>query len=1036
MSRWRRFRFWLLGVAVALLILGPALWHHYLGPAKIRAYAIDALRDATGGDVSVASGSFSLLSGITLKNVDIAERGAGAGRPVVHVGTITVDAKLRELLRRNFVVRRVTVDGLAVNVELDKDLNWPASKMFGGGSGAAPSALPAVTISDLSLRVSCPASPDLLAPVDVSQVNLTFKRAHKETGKYDLNVWSRDCGLGGFNLVASCAPQDQTARGTIHWERITFGPRFQRQLPERVRRVWDDMNVRNGSMSLACEFTWSGTKPRPVEYDARVAVRDLAFRHVQVPYDFEAVRLDLGIRDEAITIHSLTGKMGPAVFSVKGAGRLVSGRVEGEFDGEVKGLMIDDAMRSMLPAEDRCAWDAVKPAGRLAVQFHGKTRADRDLPEISGNVDIEGFSCAPQELPFPLHDVAGRVAVDERSVRVESLKGMIGSGAFRVTSASASLAGDGAFDAAVEVEKLAYDGPCAALLPPAFAADLSKELREFLDKGRTAWKMDLAATIRRKAGDKAPALTASLNLSDGVFAHPMIGNPLSDVSIIAKYTNGVLELTGFAANWGPSKLQVKPLKAPILPQKPFTVVATASGIVLNDELRALLPPDAQKQWDVYKPGGLCDAVVTAHVRPRVASEVDVSADLRDGSALYAEFPYLLRQVRGHVEVRKGLFVSAHVEGKHENASLVVDVKDLSNAQRSGLQVAVAASGVPIDKDLYNALLPMFRPVWDAISPSGTLADFSMVFNRYTKPGAPGWYDFAVQTKFSDLKVECGLPVVVGRADIIIEKGAGDDTGRLSFSGTASTPATKFERIPLSNTSLAFYWRDNRMFVKDFVSDCYGGTLTGTAMLNLATPRNEFAGKIALYNADIAQVLADSGSESISGRVSATSKIDAELIPNGIFSAVGGMVIHSGRIGELPGLLGVLNLFVLNRPDAPVFHTLEVAYQLRGAQLTIYEINLIGEILSLYGKGEITEDKKLMFRFTPEFGPQLPHIPGISELLGLVKGNLIPLTIHGDYSDPVFMVNPLMPVTNIMQTIFGEISPIGTKLSEMLPKMGK
>ena len=213
-------------------------------------------------------------------------------------------------------------------------------------------------------------------------------------------------------------------------------------------------------------------------------------------------------------------------------------------------------------------------------------------------------------------------------------------------------------------------------------------------------------------------------------------------------------------------------------------------------------------------------------------------------------------------------------------------------------------------------------------------------------------------------------------------------------------------------------------------------VNAVSRLDLAVPRNTFTGKVSLYNADIAQVLADSGGESISGRVSATSKINAELVTGGAFGAVGGMDIRSGRIGELPGLLGVLNLFVLNRPDAPVFHTLEVAYELRGPEMTIYEINLLGEILSLYGKGFISEDKKLMFRFTPEFGPQLPRIPVVTDLLSMVKGNLIPLTIRGDYNDPVFMVNPLMPVTNIMQTVFGQIAPIGTKLSEMLPNLGK
>ncbi len=1035
MERRRIIKFALLGAAIALLILGPALWHYYLGPNRIRAYAISLLGAMTGGEVQVASGSFSLLSGITLRGIDIYERGGANRRPVLHVGAITLSPKWREALRGQVVLRRVTVDGLALNIELDKDLRWPAARMFTGGEGEMPAALPNVAVSGISLRLSCPDAPDHLPPVELSQIHFAFKRAYREPGKYEASLWSRDSGLGRFEVAADVFPHAERAQGTLRWEHITLGPRLQRHLPAAARRVWDEMNVRSGHAALSARFSWSARRAQPLDFDARLRVRDLSFHHVRIPYDFLSVQADARLHNNEVELESLSGTMGPAVFSGKGAGRFDPEGVEGEFEAELKGLKMDDSLRALLPAPARELWDAARPAGRLTLRAKGRMSPGDARPVVQGVVQIEDLSCAPPQLPFPLRQVNGLLAVTEERVKVESLAGKFGSGTFRVPAASLSLAGDNAFEASVEVEKLAFDGPCADLIPPAFVSAAPKALRDFLDKGKTAWKMDLSLSARRGVGDTRPVIAGNVTLSDGFLAHPLFGKPFVNIRAHARYADGTAELAGFVAHWGPSRLEVKPVKVPVLKPAPFTVHASVNGIELNDELRALLPADAQKEWDKYKPGGLCDAAVVVRARPDAPPEVDVDADLRDGTVLYSGFPYLLRQTRGRVEVRNNSFVCARVEGRHDDARLRVEVRDLSSAERSGLRVAVQAADVPLDKDLYQALLPEFRPVWDALSPSGALSEFSLLFHRYDRPGAPGWYDFAVSARFSDLKVDCGMPVLVGRANVVIAQGEGDDTGRLRFSGNASTPAAKFERIPLTNTSLSFNWRDNRMVVTDVVADCYGGALTGTALLDLTVPRNEFTGKLALYNADIAQVLADAGGESISGRVSATSKVAAELIEGGAFAAVGGMVIRSGRIGELPGLLGVLNLFVLNRPDAPVFHTLEVAYELHGPQLTVHEINLLGEILSLYGKGVITEDKKLLFRFTPEFGPQLPRIPVVTDLLGMVKGNLIPLTIRGDYNDPVFMVNPLMPVTNIMQTIFGQIAPIGSKLTEMLPKLG-
>ena len=247
-----------------------------------------------------------------------------------------------------------------------------------------------------------------------------------------------------------------------------------------------------------------------------------------------------------------------------------------------------------------------------------------------------------------------------------------------------------------------------------------------------------------------------------------------------------------------------------------------------------------------------------------------------------------------------------------------------------------------------------------------------------------------------------------------------------LAGKVHFGAAQFDRHLIEEFDGAIEGEGGRLFLDGVSANCYGGDLTGTASMLPSVAEDGqkntlFKVSFNLSDADAAAAAKVNEIEGLSGRLNATIDLSIVVGADASFRAAGALKIRDGQIGELPGMLSVLNLFRLRGLDAPAFHTVVLTYGIAEGTFHAYELNLLGKILSLYGKGTVDRDKQMDFTFRMEIGPRV-HIPGVMDLWNVLKEKAVPITVEGDLNDPVWRMNPLISVARIVQGTLGKLIP--------------
>ena len=402
------------------------------------------------------------------------------------------------------------------------------------------------------------------------------------------------------------------------------------------------------------------------------------------------------------------------------------------------------------------------------------------------------------------------------------------------------------------------------------------------------------------------------------------------------------------------------------------------------------------------------------------------ARFRDGRMTYAGFPYPVREISGEMVIANGVVEKAELHGRNGPAEINVGIYAAPFDDSPGLRVVVDAKGAALDEQLRGALRPRHQSLWDTFQPEGVL-DVKCTRWFPIKPHRPGVFRYSADATLHGLTLRAPVPVEVSEGGITIEEGEHRGQGRATARGRLHLNEAVVDRKRLSDVKAVFQSRTDALVVEGISANCYGGKLTGTVAVsgqigNTQTTPTTFRGTVNLSEADVTKIIDDADVQGLSGRLNASSTFSGSLAEEPTFAAIGAMTIREGEIGELPGILAALNLFRLSGRDAPAFHGMELAYEITGGTLYAYEMNLLGDILSLYGKGTMDKDKKIKFRFVPEIGPRV-NVPGLSNILNLIKEKTIPVTVEGDLDDPIWRVNPIFSLTRLVQGVFRGLVPV-------------
>jgi hypothetical protein len=216
----------------------------------------------------------------------------------------------------------------------------------------------------------------------------------------------------------------------------------------------------------------------------------------------------------------------------------------------------------------------------------------------------------------------------------------------------------------------------------------------------------------------------------------------------------------------------------------FSLALEAAGLRIVPAMQAPLTAPIRDIYDKYRPGGLCDLAIRLEGRPGAETDFKATLVARDMSLRYRHFPYDARELRGEIDFFLRGFRVKHMTARHGDATIRFDGFADGYPADAGYAFRLEMDGVPFDEDLYRALDPDGRRVWDRFRPGGR-ADVRGRVLRETGPDKPSRIPLDLSVREGSLRFE-GFPyelkniagdLALEGSDVVIRRLTSSEAGR-------------------------------------------------------------------------------------------------------------------------------------------------------------------------------------------------------------------------------------------------------------------
>ena len=394
---------------------------------------------------------------------------------------------------------------------------------------------------------------------------------------------------------------------------------------------------------------------------------------------------------------------------------------------------LESAVRRMVPSTQMASRDSATGLmiGRdslTAPRFHGQLDVDfdvaggpaRPVPRFQLLVDIRDGRISVPGIPIQLSQVRAAFYCDNENVRLSL---------FHAGYEDSQLAGEFSM-------RITPDGPPPVVDVVARNFPFSSHLRPLFPLW-TRWifsnfkpELRVSGTGRlvRQTGGRWQLQDARAKVHDGRIRHhrfyyPLTGIEAEIVQRPVKDTGDVVILdvtaTGLAGDreWTTTGWWKNPGRET---ESRFTT--SIAEFPLDARFRDALEPAARKVIDALDLGGIASARLDFYRPPGLDQKTDllIDADVSDGTIRFQYFPLEISHLSGHVayDSRTRHWSFQDVQGCHGGTE-VSCVGEFAGRTRPGLlELTVSAKHLALDADLYNALTPSQRDLWELLDPAG------------------------------------------------------------------------------------------------------------------------------------------------------------------------------------------------------------------------------------------------------------------------------------------------------------------------------
>ncbi len=1035
-------------------------------------------------NVHVGSARFDNDRGIAIAHLKL---GDGTSQPVLEIDEMYLAGKLRldQLVTDQLQIEEITIRGAKLRMVKQIDSKWNASALlpvphFGKTS-------PRVKIEDASATIQDAASPTT-KPWAINDVNLLLTPMQAVAGETEskrfqlqgttMSLPARDIQLKGeINADEGAYDLTLTASG------LEVSPEFLTSLPgvsaQHLQGVEfsgrSDLAVRVQKLAAGAPLGWSASMRVDRGRIAYPALPDVLTDVVII-----------GHADPThLVVERLTGKCGSANIGVAFERNGWTSNAPLGLSARVVGYTVDERFRAGLPDSYGQIWDRFRPKGLVDAELKLSFDGEKWAPIFTAN--CRGISLTDaKKFPYPLEQTTGRVeyrGADKGSpdrLRLD-LTGVGGGRPVTIdvdlthiaheepegVTTGTGVASNGGLTSGAEhssgyrgryvkrnsddhhpVGHIRVAGTDVPIHEQLLAAipDKGEELtRSLQPEGYVDFKFYLEW---KDLSHHEPVVRQDVLLKDCRIKFDRFPYPLQHVHGLVTATDWHWKfenIEGRGIN-DSTIVRCRGEAKPVPGGCDVDLQVDAWDVPLDDALKLSLPPQGRQAWDELRPQGRIDfsarakkpadqheAIVEVALRPR---EKTVSLEPR-------AFPYRLEQVDAAVTYRAGRVDCQKIFAVHDRTMYSAESAVWQAAPDGSWQFGltnVTADRLALGRDLLAALPPKLQSAIERLQPTGTFALHNSSWSIAKSPQTPGFAAaWDVNLEFQQATIQGALPLR-GLSGGVRLVGRGNDQSAAT-AGELAIDSVICKDMQLTNIRGPM-WSDSSQLLfgepackqqnqapRRMTSDAYGGSLkTNVEVLRGDTPSYKI--DCQLGGLSLARFANErlSGPTDVSGTVSGTLVLSNTGQTAQTLQGKGDLHVVEGHIYQLPPLVSMLKLLSNRPPDTTAFNRCDMKFAIQGEHIHFDQLDLLGDAVSLYGKGETQFNHKLDLTFFTLIGPTDVPIPFWKTIAGHVSQQGLQLKVVGTFENPQTEKKALPAVNDMLEHIHSELQEGAANIS--------
>lgn len=490
----------------------------------------------------------------------------------------------------------------------------------------------------------------------------------------------------------------------------------------------------------------------------------------------------------------------------------------------------------------------------------------------------------------------------------------------------------------------------------------------------------------------------------------------------------------------------------------------AYHVPLDKTLADAFKPDLRSIWDSIRPTGQAHHVhVDLTSSPGKGTNVEVESTLADPQNRSqasvtinpVSFPYSVGQMKGKVYIGNGKVNIELAQGKHKDTW----ISCLGNGNYSEAGWALTLSEMRVgslvtDDDLLNAVPPSLREALvdlnyqGSLSGSGTVTirDKNEVKSAPSGQIAQASYEVPTSQSTDGFELDWNVRLDMDRGRFNIGIIAENVFGTLSLNGRYTNESVRcagsialdslhWNDMQFTNIRGPLWIENDRVGVgsmarpdneattpNSITGNLFGGTLRLDSQC-WQEQEKRFYVQASISNMDIKKA----------GQQKAPSLNEVGGTANLAFRVAGGETTESMRgegifqlreanIYELPVVLSMLKMMKTRRRDRTAFDESNADFTIQGDSINVTKIELLGDAISLVGKGTMTMDHEVDLDFYTVAGRNRFHIPLISDLAKASSQQILWLRVDGSLENPQVHSEILPGLNESVRQLFQTAQP--------------